>query len=72
MVSVANRNAKKKTNKMSFVSQNSCIFAADLDAQWCNGSTTDSGSVSLGSNPGWATKNQKSLIDFQSVRDFSL
>lgn len=23
-------------------------------AQWCNGSTTDSGSVSLGSNPGWA------------------
>ncbi len=24
-------------------------------APWCNGSTTDSGSVSLGSNPGGAT-----------------
>ena len=26
------------------------------DDQWCNGSTTDFGSVSLGSNPGWSTK----------------
>ena len=30
------------------------IFLYDLTARWCNGSTTDSGSVCLGSNPGRA------------------
>ena len=27
-------------------------LVAERDAQWCNGSTTDSGSVCLGSSPG--------------------
>ena len=40
------------------------IFAADLDVQWCNGSTTDSGSVSLGSNPGWTTKTKAAVAAF--------
>ena len=35
-----------------------CIFAASNDNdQWCNGSTTDFGSASLGSSPGWSTLN---------------
>ena len=31
-------------------------------AKWCNGSTTDSGSVCLGSNPSLATKRKTSLL----------
>lgn len=31
------------------------IFASSID-QWCNGSTTVFGTVSLGSNPSWLTK----------------
>lgn len=31
--------------------------------QWCNGSTSDSGSASLGSSPGWTTKRGRKSID---------
>ena len=31
-------------------------------AKWCNGSTTDSGSVCLGSSPSLATKKRKILV----------
>ena len=31
-------------------------------AKWCNGSTTDSGSVCLGSNPSLATKKKDSHL----------
>ncbi len=36
------------------------IFAASKRGidQWCNGSTTGFGSVSLGSSPGWSTNNK--------------
>ena len=37
-------------------------------AKWCNGSTTDSGSVCLGSSPSLATTK----IDFQCGSQFSL
>ena len=39
-------------------------------AHWCNGSTTDSGSVSLSSNLGWAASGRSSngrTADFGSV-----
>ncbi len=32
-------------------------------AKWCNGSTTDSGSVCLGSNPSLATKKKDSQTE---------
>ena len=31
-------------------------------ARWCNGSTTDSGSVSLGSNPGRAANDLEDVL----------
>ena len=46
---------KKKFHFFPCAIRKNSIFAADFSAQWCNGSTPDSGSVSLGSNPGWAT-----------------
>ena len=44
--------------KYLLISKKSSTFALAF-AQWCNGSTTDSGSVCLGSSPGWATKSDK-------------
>ena len=35
-------------------------FDASFIAKWCNGSTTDSGSVCLGSSPSLATKKEES------------
>ncbi len=33
--------------------------------QWCNGSTIDSGSVCLGSNPNWTTEGFHDFLVFQ-------
>ena len=45
----------KKMQKNLHMSKKSSTFAPAFEkktAQWCNGSTTDSGSVCLGSSPG--------------------
>lgn len=57
--------------KAYFCSLNREIGPIPFGAQWCNGSTTDSGSVSLGSSPGWATKKKaerfRSAFGFQFI-----
>ena len=44
-------------NEKNFVSLHS-FSQQKVIVQWCNGSTPDFGSVSLGSNPGWTTKSR--------------
>ena len=51
--------------------QKKCIFAAHLAiALLCNGSTADSGSVCMGSNPIGATKKSESKAGFRFFLHF--
>ena len=61
-ISTKQKKSEKKIFDFTCNIQKKRIFAADLIAQWCNGSTTASGSVSLGSNPGWATDTTLNLL----------
>ena len=48
------RNASARPNRLVFCRGRAIICRVRRTARWCNGSTTDSGSVCLGSSPGRA------------------
>ena len=37
---------------------------------WCNGSTSDSGSASLGSSPGWTTRKELNCLNIKQLSFF--